>query len=122
MRITKDSVSPYVREKADRISVGNGNIEIGFSRKKNGALLSILEKETGYELRRNQQAPTLLWKLALRSQTDKEIVWVTSDEAREFRSQKQQTKSAVTLILTTSGFKQPGLMVTVKISLSRVIY
>jgi hypothetical protein len=114
----KRNAYPAVRESAGRISLASERVELGFSGRKNGALISIIDKASGCELRPRQEAPALLWKLALRSGADKELDWITSDEAAEFRWHKEEKNGAVTLHLVTSGFKQDGLTVTVKITLS----
>ena len=73
-----------VQESGDHLCLGNEWIELGFSRAKNGAWVSLLDKQTGCPLRRDAEAPTALFRLALRRESDRELEWIESSQATRF--------------------------------------
>jgi len=111
-------MAPYVRESDGRIRIGNDLLELGFSREKNGALVSILDKATGCELLRDTEAPALLWRLALRRSGDKELEWIESSEAVDFVWSEQRKDGTATLTLSVRGFARRTVTVNVKVSLT----
>ena len=109
---------PYVCESGNHIRLGNDLVELTYSLDAKGALVGVLDKRSGCQLRRDADAPALLYRLALRRQEDKELEWVASDEAAELSWSKQEGDGTLTLALVTSGVGERKLTVTVEVTLS----
>ena len=108
----------YVRESADLVCIGNSSVELCFDPAQNAVLVSIQDKRTGHDMRRDRSAPTLLYRLALREQAGNELVWLTSRDATRFGWSKQENDGSATLTLTTGGFVGRDLSVDVKVTLA----
>ncbi|MBU2496057.1 MAG: hypothetical protein KJ935_06150 [Candidatus Omnitrophica bacterium] len=115
---TQSQSSVYVRTEAGHVVLGNSYLELGFSQTRNGALTSILDKATGYQLRRDAGAPAPLWRLAVRHLPEQNLEWHDSGEAARLEWTQNETGGTITLTLASSGLSIPGLKVSVKISLA----
>ena len=107
----------YVNASDGRIALGNDMVELGFSLERNGALVSILDRQSGCQLLRDDEAPALLLRLALRRQEDHELEWLDSGQAGEFEWAEEHQGEAATLTLSVSGFPGRALAVVVRITL-----
>ena len=105
----------YIVESSEFIRAGNGLTELGFSPAKNGALVSILDKRTGCQFRRDESAPAALYRLALRRKDERELEWLESSEAANFEWRKQEDDDGSTLVLTVTPFAERDLKVVVKV-------
>ena len=107
----------YAQEVGDLICLGNDSVELGFSRGRNGALMSLLDKKTGYQFRREAVVSSALFRLALRRRDNKELEWIESGEATRFEWSAEKQDDCLTLTLTASAFPNRALQVQVKITL-----
>jgi len=55
------AVETYITEDDTTIKIGNGFLEIGFNKTNGGGLDSILDKQTGLDLRSNKNGPPILF-------------------------------------------------------------
>ncbi|MBI2195190.1 MAG: hypothetical protein HYU36_24690 [Planctomycetes bacterium] len=104
--------SPSVRLSGDRILLSNRWIELGFSRGSKGALVSIVHRPTGCELRRDQEAPAPLFRLSLRRPQNPELEWIDSGQAENFDWRVEDTEDARVLTLILSGFRRRAAAAT----------
>lgn len=110
---------PYVNECNECVYIGNKCIELGFSKAKNGALVSILDKQTGYQFRRDLTSPTALYRLAIRHKDNREIEWFESSGAINFEWNSKEAEKSITLSLITSSFSgHQDLKVIIEVTLT----
>jgi len=121
-------VKEQAAEGQDRIVLENQHVALGFSQRQQGALVSVLDKQTGCDLIRDSAARGLLWKLAVRRQSDHQLVWVRSADTTRLECRQEERDGVATLSLTTSGLNleslnpesailDPSFSVTVHVSL-----
>lgn len=107
----------YVREAGDELRLGNRFLELGFS-KRDGSLVSLIDKHTGYQFIRNPSAPRVAFELLLRRGKGGSIESHDSTEATRFEWGEEEQAERITLILRASGFSRPEVVVELKVSLS----
>ena len=107
----------YVIEHGDDVLIGNDLLELGFSLAEQGALVSIVDKQTGHQFCRDAEAPKLLFRLALRQGEDLETEWLSSIQAAEVDWSGEADDAAATLSLATSAFPGRDLTVIVTVRL-----
>ena len=110
---------PYVHQRGDLICIGNSLVEFGFSRTENGALVSLLDKSTGYQFRHGDVAPSSLFRLALSHPGRDELVWTEGREAGHFEWSKEEDDRGAALILSMGSFPGSSLTVEVRIRLEK---
>jgi hypothetical protein len=118
MKGKKGRLSASVRVSHGAIHLENGLVELGFSQSKHGALVSILDKQSGCQLLRDAEAPGMLFRLGLRKLDDHTLEWIESGQATRFRWSKTKKAGVATLTLTASGFAGRKLEVTVRVTLA----
>jgi hypothetical protein len=109
--------SVHVAESADLLTLANDLVEFGFSRSDGGALVSIVDRLTGYQFVRDCAAPRLLWRLALRRAGSGGLDWLDSSQAERFDWDCDEDDEGSTLVLTASGFGERALEVEVRVRL-----
>jgi len=112
----KDQV--YADETGSMPRIGNDLIELGFDVKSKGGLCSLIDKATGYQFVRHQQASRSLFRLALRRQKDRQVEWFDSREARSFHVTKREQAGGTTLVLEAGSFPDRRFTVKVEVTLS----
>jgi len=108
----------YVRKAGKTVKIGNGLIELGFDTGAKGALLSIVDKRSGWDFVRDADAPKALFRLAVLG-GDKSTSWIESGDAARFRSSSKGDADERVLVLEASGFPGRALAVTVEVRLAR---
>jgi hypothetical protein len=109
---------PYVRESDRLIKIGNDLVELGFDAKRKGALVSLVDRKSGYQFQRDQEVPKTLFRLALRRKKDRRLDWLDSREAGKFRWQKSKSSRSVTLRLELFAFPGRALKVEVEVTVA----
>ena len=107
----------YVREANGLILLGNGRAQLGLARDQNGALTSILDRQSGCELIRDPSVGRALFRLALRRTDDQQVEWIESSEAERLEWATEQDSEGAALALTASHFPGRDIQVVVKIRL-----
>ena len=105
----------YVRESEGRICIGNDAVELGFYPRQNGALVSILDKESGYDFRRDAGAAPVLFRLALRRTGQADLTWLDSTQARSFEWSSSARDDGVELRLAIAAMASTELAVEVRV-------
>lgn len=118
MNESKNKSNVYVCESGDLIYIGNDLIELGFNQAKKGALVSILDKQTGYQFQRNPSSPMALYRLALRREDNREMEWLDSNNAAGFQWDREKEGESVILTLMSFHFSHRDMKVIVKVSLT----
>jgi len=108
----------YVLERDDHICIGNSLVELGFSCSQGAALASIVDKATGWQFRRDEHAPTALYRVGLRRQVDREVEWLDGDQAHSLHWRRREEGDGATLVLVSSDFPDRNLSVTVSVTLA----
>ena len=112
------SSKPYVRESEGVVTIGNDFLELGFDARLNGALVSILDKESGYQFQRDPDVPKTLFGLELRKQEGRSTEWIDSREAGQFGWEKTEEDGKAVLALKVSTFPKHTLSVEVQVTVS----
>ncbi|NLF11722.1 MAG: hypothetical protein GX597_08025, partial [Anaerolineaceae bacterium] len=92
-------------------------LELGFSQALKGALVSIVDPQTGYQFLRDEAAPKTLFRLAARRPESTELEWVDSHEAGAFSWSQVEGQGEKTLVLECSAFVERDLTVRVEVTL-----
>ena len=108
----------YAAPSRTGVCIGNDLVELRFSQKERGALVSIVDKATGYEFLRDEAAPKLLYRLALRAEGESDPLWLESAQATQFAWETQQTADGAALLLRTSFLPDRPLEVIVRVCLA----
>ncbi len=109
---------PYVTEAAGQVKIGNDLLELGFDlARRGGALVSLVDKASGYEFVRDQEIPQLLFRVALRDWQTRELTWLHGEEARDFRWWTESGDSSCTLCLEAQGLGGRDVSVQVRVTL-----
>ena len=108
----------HVAEAPDLLTRSNALGSFGFSRAENGALVSIVDQQTGHQFVREGSTPRLLWRLALRRADDGALAWLDSSQAGRLAWDCAEDEEGSTLVLTASGFGEGDLEVEVRLRLA----
>ena len=95
--------TPYVAEEGGLVKIGNERIELGFDADRQGALVSLVDRESGYQFIRDEEAPKALFRLAVR-RPDRELEWIEGGDAEQLRWTQEESEGAVTLCLRAAQF------------------
>lgn len=107
-----------VASRENLIVIANRHVELAFDAVRNGALAYIVDSTTNYSFRQDQNAPSLLYRLALRRSSDKCIEWIENTQANSFCWSHARADEGETLTLESKGFPdRPTLRVQVSITL-----
>lgn len=108
----------YVLEADGQIKIGNDLVELGFDPERKGALVSIVDKQSGYQfIIRDGAAPKTLFRLAVRRQADRELAWIEGTNAQTFRWSKKEQSASVTLAMEAEGFDAKPMRVRIHVTL-----
>ncbi|MBU0714344.1 MAG: hypothetical protein KJ964_03175 [Verrucomicrobia bacterium] len=107
----------YVKESNGQVKIGNELVELGFDPDRKGALVSIVDKASGYQFVRDGEAPKTLFRLAVRRQADRELDWLEGTQAQTFRWTKKEHGSSITLAMDVTGFDSKPILVRIQVTL-----
>ena len=111
-----NSKRSYINKRDNLVKIGNERIELGFDINFNGALVSILDKESQYIFQKDEDSPKSLYRVALKN-TERAVEWLDSKNAEIFEWKKEEKPGEKVLILETSGFLNKKIKVRIAISL-----
>ncbi len=111
------SSAAYVTQDGDTVAIGNDRIELGFSLAENGALVSLVDKRSGYEFFRDASATGPLHRVALRDPETHEVEWLESSQAARIAWHGAEDDTGAALTLVTAGFpgREVEVVVTVRV-------
>ncbi len=105
-----------IREDGSVVYVGNDFLELGFDIARKGALVSLLDKASGYQFCCDDAAPKALFRLALRT-ADGGLTWLDGSEGVACRWCVHYDEGGGTLSLHVDGFPARAICVSVKVTL-----
>jgi len=111
----------YAEEKDGIVRIGNAALELAFDGARKGALVSLLDKRTGYQFLRDPRPPRTLFRLAIRDAETRGITWLDARDARTVRFDSTNRPEAgkpdrICLAVEVSGFPDRDLAVRIEVS------
>lgn len=106
-----------IREIDNQLVIGNNRIELTFDCVSNGALVSIIDRESGQNLVRDLHAPRALFRLELCDPDTMTSEWIESGQASSFMHEEIEEGAWTTLVLSNTFSSPYTLSVQVRISL-----
>jgi len=108
-------VGVYVREEGGCVCIGNSAVGLEFCLRRNGALVSVLDKASGYDFRRDSASPPALFRVALRRTGQAELTWLDSNRGTSFEWSSSERDDGAELRLAISGLGATRLTVEVRV-------
>ncbi len=108
----------YICNRGDNIFIGNHRLELGFDQQNRAALISIVDKTSGWEFVRDTTAAfKTLFQLVLRGDADK-MDWLDSNQANRVPCDALHREHGETLVFTATEFPAPHQHVVVRVEVS----